>query len=412
MRGGVILLLLGALGVAAWWWSARVPESDGTGGVPLAARRRGTAAVAVEATAVAHRAVRDVRRFFGTLQPHADFDVAPRVAGRLQRLLVDLADRVQNGQVVARLDDEEYVQQVNQARAELAVARASVAEAESLHAVARRSAERVAALNARGIASAADLENAQAQAEAHKARVALAAAQVTQREAALRAAEVRLSYTVIRVQWHGTDETRVVGARHAGEGDTVNANQPLLTVLALSDLTAVLHAAETDYPLLREGQPVALEADAYAGRTFPGRVARIAPRFDEASRQARVEVTVPNRDGRLKPGMFVSVAVEVARESDATVVPRDAVVTRDERRGVFLLSGDGTAVRFVPVTTGIVEDTFVQVRSPALSGRVVTLGQHLLSDGSAVTVVAPGGPQDTAGGASKGADGSALRAGG
>ncbi|MFW5970346.1 MAG: efflux RND transporter periplasmic adaptor subunit, partial [Halofilum sp. (in: g-proteobacteria)] len=122
-------------------------------------------------------------------------------------------------------------------------------------------------------------------------------------------------------------------------------------------------------------------------RTFEGRISRIAPRFQSDSRQARFEVTMPNEDRALKPGMFVTVRVTVATADDATMVPPEAIVRREEGPGVYrIVDGDPPTVRFVPVTVGIEGDDGVEILEPDLSGRVVTLGQQMLEDDAPITV--------------------------
>ncbi|MDZ7748315.1 MAG: hypothetical protein U5K43_05330 [Halofilum sp. (in: g-proteobacteria)] len=91
--------------------------------------------------------------------------------------------------------------------------------------------------------------------------------------------------------------------------------------------------------------------------------------------------------GELKPGMFVSVRVTVATAEDATLVPHEALVRRSEGPAVYRVSDDEPPrVRLVPVELGLEGDTHVQVLEPALSGRVVTLGQQMLEDGAPVIV--------------------------
>lgn len=345
------------------------------------------AAVAVRVEPVRQEAIRDIRRFTGTLYPSAQFEVAPRIGGRLAALLVDIGDRVRQGQVIARLDDDEYVQQVEQAEAEVEVARAGLTEARSSLEEKRKAYARSQELRRQKIASEAELDAARAAVAAGEAQVSLAAAQVKQRRAALEAARVRLGYTTITADWKDGGEERVVGERYVDEGTTISANTPIVSVLDIRDLVCVIYVTERDYPRLDTGQPVTITADAFPGRRFGGTITRIAPLFRETSRQARVEIHVPNQDGLLKPGMFVSANVELQAVDRATVIPAGALVQRGDQNGVFLADRAAGKARFQPVVTGITEGDRVQVVEPAgLAGEVVTLGQHLLSDGTAILI--------------------------
>jgi multidrug efflux pump subunit AcrA (membrane-fusion protein) len=99
-----------------------------------------------------------------------------------------------------------------------------------------------------------------------------------------------------------------------------------------------------------------------------------------------VEITVPNGDLRLKPGMFIRAQVEVQRVEEARIVPIESIVTRSDVQGLFILAADGEHARWQPVTLGIRDEDRVQVSGEGLEGEVITLGQQLLEDGSAVAV--------------------------
>jgi RND family efflux transporter MFP subunit len=338
----------------------------------------------------------ELRRIFsGALEAPAQFDVAPKVGGRVERLAANLSDTVSRGQLVAELDNDEYVQAVAQARAELAVAKANLAEAVSALEIAGRELERITRLRERGVASEANLDTAQANRLAKEAQLEVARAQVTRAEAALETARIRLGYTRITADWSGGDDQRVVAERFVDEGETVAANAPLLRIVELDPLTGVIFVAEKDYGRLQPGLEVSLATDAYPGEAFGGRIARIAPVFREATRQARVELTVDNPDHRLKPGMFIRATVVLEHVADAVIVPEAALAARNDRTGLFVVSADGRSVVWREVRVGIREGSRVQVLGEGIAGRVVTLGQQLVDDGS--TIIIPDGQTGAAG---------------
>jgi RND family efflux transporter MFP subunit len=157
-------------------------------------------------------------------------------------------------------------------------------------------------------------------------------------------------------------------------------------IVELHPITGVVFVSEKDYARLKPGQFVSLATDAYPGEQFRGRIDRIAPVFRKSSRQARVEMTIENPHHRLKPGMFIRVMVVMERVPEAIIVPEQALTTRNEKTGVFVVSDDGKSVAWGEVTLGIREGDQVQVKGEGLSGRVVTMGQQLVSDGSAITI--------------------------
>jgi RND family efflux transporter MFP subunit len=383
-----VLLLLAVAATAGWLIYQRLQAEGGEG---AKGKRAGSAAAPVEVAPIEHGPIELHRTFVGALEAPAEFAVAPKVGGRVERLAVDLADPVKRGQVVAWLDDDEFVQAVAQAEADLAVSKANVAEATSALGIADRALERVETLRERGVASEQQYDVAKADAMAKKARLAVAEAQVTRAEAALESAKIRLGYTKVTAGWTGGDDERVVAERHAEEGDTVSANAPLLSIVELDPLNAAIFVTERDFARLQPGQTAGLVTDAYPGETFTGTITRIAPVFRAATRQARVELEVPNPGQRLKPGMFVRANVVLQRIADATIVPYRALTRRGDKDGVFLVSGDGASVKWCEVTVGIRDGKRVQVEGVPATGRVVTLGQHMVDDGSPITIPDEGG---------------------
>jgi len=172
------------------------------------------------------------------------------------------------------------------------------------------------------------------------------------------------------------------------EGQTVAANAPLLLIVELHPIVGVVFVTEKDYAHLQPGQLVLLTTDAYPGEQFAGRIDRIAPVFRKATRQARIEMTIDNPDYRLKPGMFIRATVVLAQEPQATIVPEQALTIRDDQSGVFIVSADGQSVAWRTVQVGFREGNRVQVKGQGLAGRVVTLGQQLVNDGSRITISA------------------------
>jgi RND family efflux transporter MFP subunit len=356
------------------------------------ARTSGAAApVPVEVVPVERGSIALRRTFTGTLEAPAEFVVAPKIGARLQQLAVDLGDEVNRGAVVARLDDDEFVQEVARAQAELEVAQANRAEAESLLEIAERELRRVQRLRGGGLTSESQLDVATADVLAKRARVKVTDAGISRAEAELEAARIRLGYTQVVADWQGGADRRVVAERYVDEGETVSANTPLLRIVELDPITAVFSVTERDYGLLRVGQSVRLGTDAFPDERFDGVIQRIAPVFREATRQARIEVRVENPRSRLKPGMFVRADVVLERIARAVVVPEEALVRRDDRTGVFIVGADDM-VAWRPVEPGVREAGRVQVDGDGLDGLVVVLGQQLLEDGSRVRVANPPEP--------------------
>jgi len=345
-------------------------------------------AVPVEVAQIQRGPIASQRTFSGELEALAEFVVAPKVSGRVERVIVDIADTVKRGQVMAELDNDEYVQAVAQAEADLLVARANLSEAKSTLEIAKREFKRSESLLERGIVSGSDFDAASQNQLAKQAQLEVAAAQVTKAESSLKTANIRLGYTKVTAGWTGGDENRIVAERYVDEGQTVAANEPLLSIVELHPIVGVVFVNERDYAYLKPGQLVSLTTDAYPGEQFTGRIDRIAPVFRKSTRQARIEMTIDNPQHRLKPGLFIRATVVLARVPEATIVPEQALTLRDDRSGVFIVSEDGRSVAWREVKVGIREGNRVQVEGEGLSGLVVTLGQQLVNDGTPITVPA------------------------
>ena len=381
------IIILFFLGILGWQIFQKVVTSEND--KDQRTRRNSIRAVAIEAEPISKAMIKDISSFTGTLYPKSQFNVAPKIQGRIERLLADIGDKVTNNQLIAVLDDDEYLQQVDQARAELAVAKAKLEESRSNLNIAQREFDRAKALREKGIASESDLDGANARFEAANAMHKVSLAQVAQEEASLKVAQVRLSYTRIHARWEGeADTSRIVGERFADEGSMVSSRDPIVSVLDIDTLIAVIHVIERDYSKINRGQEVEIINDAYPGQSFFGKVVRIAPILIESSRQARIEIEIPNPDTALKPGMFVQARIEFARKDNATVVPLKSLTRSNEKTGVFLLDESKQKVRFIPITTGIINEHWVEILNPAISGKVVTLGMDKLQDGS--DIILPG----------------------
>lgn len=374
------LLVAGLIGIAfaaaAYALMAPAPESTS----------RPNVAVAVELSPAERGSLVTRRRFAGNLEPAAEFQVAPKVAGQIVEVLVDIGDSVTRGDVVTRLDDAEFQQSVIQAQAELAVAEARLQEARSAANLATRRLDRIERLEARGVASASELDDASGEARAQQAAVAVARAQREQAEAALNSAEVRLGYTRVRADWPGEDKTRLVGERMVDAGDTVAANTPLLSIVDIDQLRAVIEVPQSLYGDLAVGDPAQILPPGSDSEAVEARVSRIAPRFDPESRRTRVELVVDNQDRRLAAGMFVQVGLESRRVDRALIVPRAALVNRQGQQGVFTVAPGADTARFVAAEVALESDDRAALRGvDSLDGPVVVLGQDQLTDGAAIT---------------------------
>jgi RND family efflux transporter MFP subunit len=344
-------------------------------------------AVAVEVSDATIKPIKEVREFTGTVYPVYQYIISPKVSGRVTEITKRIGDWVNKGEVIARLDDAEYQQAVLEAQANLKISKASINESESQFELAKQELERARSLQEKGIASSSELDSASTSYEAQKSRLELARAQVQQREAALKSAEIRMDYTVL----YATDPG-FVGERYVDEGSLLSPNSPLVLVVGIDSVIVQATIIEKDYGRIKIGQSAEIVVDAFPETTFTGTVARIAPVLEEASRVAKMEVEVENKDHLLKPGMFAIARVVLQERGSAQVIPIEAMIKNNGTDGIFVVEKDAASgmdiASFYPVKTGISTEMEIEIISPKIKGPVVILGQHLLQDGVHVTLTA------------------------
>jgi membrane fusion protein, multidrug efflux system len=306
----------------------------------------------------------------GNLIGEQTVDVAPKTGGRLTAVNVKLGDRVRRGQLIAKLDDSEIVQQVRQAEASQLVGEATIRQREADLNLASTSVERSRNLYGRQLLPKQTLDDAEARYSAALAQVDLARAQLAQSAARLQELQINLSHTNVVSPVDG-----FVSRRNVDAGAWVSQNAPVVEIVDISSLRLVANVVEKDMRMVTAGDRAVVEVDAYPGETFNGRIARVSPILDPATRTAAMEIEIANRDFRLKPGMYAKVNLEVESREQVLVVPKIALVDVDGVRGVYLPSDEGRAT-FRPVKIGL-EDAD---RAEILDG--INEGETIVSTGA------------------------------
>jgi len=196
-------------------------------------------------------------------------------------------------------------------------------------------------------------------------------------EARVAAARASLEDTYIRAPFSGR-----VGLRRVSLGALINPGTLVTTLDDTSTIKVDFAVPEANVGILKAGQTVVARTTAYPGRQFEGRVQSVDSRVDSATRSVIVRGSVPNRDGALKPGMFLTVALS-QDERPAILVPEEAVIPEQARQFVYVMQGGAVAKR--EVTLGRREPGYVEITTGLDAGdRVVIEGTLKLRDGSAV----------------------------
>jgi RND family efflux transporter MFP subunit len=309
--------------------------------------------------------------------------VVPRLAGRIETVNVRMGDRVSRGQTIAKMDDRDVREQIAGAEANLEVNRATLRTRESDLKAASITLERQKTMLAAGLSSKQNFDDADARYSSALAQLDVAKAQVSQTQARIEELKVTLNNTNIVSPVDG-----FVGRRNLDPGAFAGTNSPVVSVVAINSVRLVASLVEKDFRRVQPGLDAVVEVDAFPGEKFTGKVSRVAPVFDAATRTATMEIEIPNPGYRLKPGMYARVALTVDRQPDALTVPRNALVDLEGTRGVFVI--EQQVAHFRPVRTGLQDGERVQILDGAGEGqRVVTVGAMAVKDGDRVQL--PGG---------------------
>ena len=330
----------------------------------------------------------------GNLVGEQTVAVVPKAAGRLEAVYVKLGDPVARGQRIAKIEDREIFEQVKQAEAAYEVARATIRQREADLKFSETNLSRSRELFGRQLLPKQTLDDADARYQASTAQLELARAQLTQSQSRLDELRINLANTVIVSPVNG-----FVARRNADAGAFVSTNVPVVDVVDISLVRLVANIVEKDLRRIESGEAAKVEVDAFPGETFAGRVARVAPVLDPATRTAQIEVEIPNPGTRLKPGMYARVSLTIEERAKALTVPSNALVNIEGRRGVFVAQDNMAAFR--PVDVGIEDAARVEILSGIKDGdRVVTTGAGALQNGDRIIMAGRG-----SGGSGRGAAG-------
>ena len=404
MRKWIIVVVVGAVLFGVLVYAGVI---SGRGGSATAAPGGGGASafasqpMTVELATTSRRDIAEHLLVVGNLIGALTVDVVPKVGGRLRAVNVRLGDSVSRGQVIAQIEDNEIVEQVKQAEASFEVAKATIRQREADLTFAQTSLERSRNLFGRQLLPKQTLDDNEARYQAALAQLDLARAQFTQ--AGSRVEELRITRTNTTIV---SPVDGFVGKRLLDPGAFVSTNTPVMSVVDIHLVRLVVNLVEKDLRRVSTGAIGVVEVDAYPGETFEGRVARIAPVLDPATRTAEIEIEIPNARFRLKPGMYARVGLTIARREHTLVVPRNALMEVEGRSGVFVPMAADSArasdaptrgarnasqrVRFVNVETGISDADYIEVTRGLSDGQhIVTTGAAALRDGDSVLIARP-----------------------
>lgn len=385
----VILFLAAAMLTSCFGGSDSNEEGPGESSMP-----------AVEAVQARFGSLPLSERLSGTVVAQNQVSLYPEISGKVSQIHVQTGDSVKKGEPLISLEDRQYREQVEQARANARINEARLKQARARHSELEAQYKRTKQLSDKNLSSDMEMETIQAQMASAEADIELAQAQLEQSQSSLQEQQDLLSKTVIRAPINGT-----VGQRNAEVGMQVGTSTPLFTIGDLKNLRIEIVLTDDMLKEVMVGQTARI----YTGsdndtEIVEAKLSRISPFLNNITRSTEGEIDVSNvKNNNLRPGMFVPVDILYGESQQATIIPTSALYTDPNtgQEGVYVATSLGNEIEpaeqedaenLPPLT----EPTEVQFKSVDViaEGRlevgvegiesgswVITVGQDLLTTG-------------------------------
>lgn len=296
----------------------------------------------------------------GTVEAKVVVGVSSKITGRIVELYADQGDRVKRGQLLARLENDDFIQQrlqseagVRKAAANLTAERADLRKARANLVLAEKNARRFRTLADKNLVSRLEAEQYEntcqvAREEVDRCTAALESAQMehTANQAGLGFAQSKVTDTLIYAPQDGTIITRDME-----KGATVTPGVPIFTLADPSTVWVKANVDESQLQGVAVGKSAAITLRSAPGRQFPGKVARLGHESDRVTEELEVDVAFTPALSSFRLGEQSEVYIVTEDRKGVPSLPSAAVVVRDERPGVWVVA-DGR-LRFKPVTVGI-----------------------------------------------------------
>ena len=319
----------------------------------------------------------------GTILPQEESRVGAKISGRIEKIFVDDGDEFEKEDILVRLDQKDFLIVEKRVKAELAVVRASLREAELHLGNLSREKERLARLYERKVISQQKYDDINTSCRMAAARVDLTAARLLEADANLSMAKQQLRDSVIRAPFSG-----VVAKKFSNEAEIVSSvmpSRPILWLMKIDRVKVEVEIPDVKMMVVRKGTPVDVKIDALPGKLFEGNVSRVNAMVDPISRNFKVETDIPNSEHMVKPGMFARITVKTDVVKGTIIVPQKALVVDDAGNDAVLVLNDNNEAVIKKVTVGVSNANMVEIRDGLKVGeKVIVTGNYGLEEGTGV----------------------------
>lgn len=300
------------------------------------------------ATVELRQLVRSIQ-FSGSLSPVVQTTVKSKVAGDINRVLVREGETVTQGQLLAQIDTADSV-------ARLDAQAAALEEAKAKLSIAQKNRENNLQLLRQKFISQNAFDTAHSTYEGN-------AAMVRSAEAQLRIARKAIDDAAVRAPFAG-----IVAKKMANAGEKVGVDSPLFALVDLARMEIEAPAPASEIPAVKVGQPASFRVDGFGERVFDGRVERINPTAEPGSRSITLYISVTNRDGALRGGMFAKGQIVLDKTTPAAVIPATALRDESGQMYVFTIENGRIVKRAVKVGVSDPQEGLVEVKSGLETG--------------------------------------------
>ncbi len=327
--------------------------------------------VQVRAAEVGLGTVEDKLSLTGDIEPQHEVTVYSKVSGKVERIAVDIGDKVKKGELIAEIEKEKLILQVERLEASLEAAEINVKKL-------RKDYERIKSLFEKDAVSRQKMDNTDT---AYRS----AQAQAKELKAALGLARLHLADSKIYAPIKGTIARKFIDEGEMIIDASMTKNAPLVTIVDMDTIKVMVNVNERDIVGIKIGQEAKVKVDAYPNKVFIGKVSNISPVLDLLSRTAPIEIEIINPEHLLKPGMFARVEIVIEKHENVLIVPIKAVIYQDGKKRLFIME-QGIA-RLREVKTGVENGGMVEIASGLKEReKVIIEGAYGLKNGDRVRI--------------------------
>lgn len=318
----------------------------------------------------------------GSVFPDHESRVGPKISGTVERVFVEEGDHVEEGELLAQLDQKDLLITERQCQAAVKVAETQLKEAELKVENLRKEKNRLANLLNKKVVSQQKYDEIDTAHSMAVTGLEVIRAQILSTKENLAMARQKLSDTRVLAPFSGLIVKRLI---NKGEYVSTMPPSPLFLLMNIEVVKTEVGLPEVHLSRVSVGDPVDITVDAYPRNTFRGTVSNINPTVDPLSRSFTLKVRILNKDQRLKPGMFARATIYPEIHKNAIVVPFKAVVTSGENAHVYVLEGNGVKLR--KVATGITDEEEIEVIEGLAEGEMIAVDGHYgMPDNTKVSV--------------------------